>query len=134
MHLLHQQSEEVLFGHFVTMLNAAFESTLALEDEGYESASENFNIPTPLRHTPRIHHYPVMTTSPLTPPFHAAQVPAHHIINPYDASYHSVPLMMKTVLQMTFNLLTAPHHHRTSWVLHRRHAISPSIPCVMTQK
>ena len=49
MHLLHQQSEEVLFGHFVTMLNAAFLSKLALEDEGYESGSENFNIPTPLR-------------------------------------------------------------------------------------
>ena len=49
MHLLCQQSEEVLFGHFVTMLNAAFESKLPLEDKGYESGSENFNIPTPLR-------------------------------------------------------------------------------------
>ena len=48
-HLLHQQSEEVLFGHFVTMLNTAFESKLALEDEGYESGSENYNISTPLR-------------------------------------------------------------------------------------
>ena len=48
-HLLHQQSEEVLFSHFVTTLNAAFESKLALEDEEYESESENFNIPTPLR-------------------------------------------------------------------------------------
>ena len=56
MHLLCQQSEEVLFGHFVTTLNAAFESKLTLEDEGYESGSENFNIPTPLRHTTRIHH------------------------------------------------------------------------------
>ena len=56
MHLLCQQSDEVLFGHFVNTLNAAFESKLALEDEGYESGSENFNIPTPLRHTSRIHH------------------------------------------------------------------------------
>ena len=55
-HLLCQQSEEVLFGYFVTTHNAAFESKLALEDKGYESASENFNIPTPLRHTARIHH------------------------------------------------------------------------------
>ena len=54
-HLLHQQSK-VLFGHFVTTLNAAFESKLALEDKGYESGSENFNIPTPLTCTPRIHH------------------------------------------------------------------------------
>ena len=54
-HLLCQQSDEVLFGHFVTTLNATFESKLALEDEGYESGSENFNIPTPLRRTSRIH-------------------------------------------------------------------------------
>ena len=55
-HLLCQQSEEVLFGCFVTTLNAAFESKLTLEDEHYESGCENFNIPTPLRFTPRIHH------------------------------------------------------------------------------
>ena len=56
MHLLCQQSEKVLFGHFMTTLNAAFESKLTLEDEGYESGSENFNIPIPLKRTPRIHH------------------------------------------------------------------------------
>ena len=44
-----QQSNETLFSHFVTTLNAAFEHKLALEDEGYESGSENVNIPTPLR-------------------------------------------------------------------------------------
>ena len=53
---LHQQSDEILFGHFVTTLNTAFEWKLALEDEGYESDSENFNIPTPLRKMPKIHH------------------------------------------------------------------------------
>ena len=52
MHLLCQQPEEVLIGHFMTTLNAAFESKLMLEAKGYESGSENFNIPTP----PRIHH------------------------------------------------------------------------------
>ena len=56
MHLLHQQPEEVLFSHFVTMLNATFESKLVLEDEGYGSGSENFNIPTTLRCTSIIHH------------------------------------------------------------------------------
>ena len=55
-HLLCQQSNEVLFGHFMTTLNAAFESKLTLEDEGYESGSENFNIPTPLRRTSKIQH------------------------------------------------------------------------------
>ena len=52
----HQISDEILFGHFVTMLNAAFEEKSALEDEGYDSISENFNIPTPLRRTLKIHH------------------------------------------------------------------------------
>ena len=55
-HLLCQQSDEILFGHFMTPLNAAFESRPALEDEGYESGSKNFNIPTPLRRTCKIHH------------------------------------------------------------------------------
>ena len=55
-HLLHQQSDKVLLGHFMTTLNAAFESKLTLENEGYESGSENFNIPTPLRRTSKIHH------------------------------------------------------------------------------
>ena len=55
-HLLCQQSDEVLFGHFMTTLNAVFESQLTLEDQVYKSGSENFNIPTPLRRTSRIHH------------------------------------------------------------------------------
>ena len=55
-HLLCQQSDEILFGCFMTTLNAAFESKLVLEDECYESGSENFNIPTPLRRTSKIHH------------------------------------------------------------------------------
>ena len=45
--LLHQQSDEILFGHFVTMLNATFESKFTSKDKGYKSGSENFNIPTP---------------------------------------------------------------------------------------
>ena len=47
---------QILFGHFMTTLNAAFESKLALLDKGYESSSENFNISTPLRRTSKIHH------------------------------------------------------------------------------
>ena len=37
--MLCQKSDEVLFGHFVTTLNATFESKLALEDEGNNSGS-----------------------------------------------------------------------------------------------
>ena len=40
----------------MTTLNAVFESKLTLEDEGHESGSENFNIPTPFRRTSKIHH------------------------------------------------------------------------------
>ena len=56
MHLLHQQSDEILFSHFMITLNATFESKLALEDKGCDSGSEIFNIPTPLRRTFKIHH------------------------------------------------------------------------------
>ena len=38
-HPLHQQSDEILFGHFMTTLNATLESRLALEDKGYDSGS-----------------------------------------------------------------------------------------------
>ena len=55
-HTLCQQSGKISFSHFVTTLNAAFEQKFALEDEGYESSSENFNMQTPLRKTPNIHH------------------------------------------------------------------------------
>ena len=46
-----EQSDEVLFGPFLTTLNATFESKLTLKDKGYDSGSENFNVPTPLRRT-----------------------------------------------------------------------------------
>ena len=54
--MLCKQSNEVLFGCFLTTLNATFKSKLSLEDGGYDSGSENFNIPTLLRRACRIHH------------------------------------------------------------------------------
>ena len=42
------QEEEVLFGHFVTTFNDAFEYALTSEDIGYESGSESMSVP---------HHY-----------------------------------------------------------------------------
>ena len=55
-HTLCQISDKILFGCFMTMINAAFEQKLALEDEGYENSSENYNVPTPLRRTLKIQH------------------------------------------------------------------------------
>ena len=71
-HTLHQQSEEILFGHFVIALNAAFDQQLSLADEGYESSSDMIDLPTPLRKTPRIHHVSSMehvsfNPEPVTP-------------------------------------------------------------------
>ena len=39
--------------------------------------------------------FPVMTTSPLIPLLNTVQLPASHIANLCDGSYHSVHLMMK---------------------------------------
>ena len=73
-------SDEILFGHFVIALNAAFDQQLSLADEGYESGSDTIDLPTPLRKTPCIYHVssmehasfnPVPTTPcsiPQTPP------------------------------------------------------------------
>ena len=55
-HMLCQLFEDVLFGHFVIALNAAFNQQLSLADEGYESGSNSADLPTPLQETPCIHH------------------------------------------------------------------------------
>ena len=51
----------------MTTLNAAVESKLVLEDEGYDGGSENFNIPTPLRRTSKIHHVSSVETASFGP-------------------------------------------------------------------
>ena len=66
-HTLCQQSDEILFSHFVTTLKATFECKLALEYEGYESSSEDFNIPTPLRRTSKICHISNVKNGPFNP-------------------------------------------------------------------
>ena len=48
----------------MTTLNEAFETELAQEGEGYESGSENFNIPTPLSRAPRIYHVSTVDDHP----------------------------------------------------------------------
>ena len=40
----------------MTTLNDAFEIELTHEDEGYDSVSENFHIPTPLTRALRVYH------------------------------------------------------------------------------
>ena len=55
-HTLCQLPEDVLFGCFVIVLNAAFTQQLSFADEGYESGSDTMDLPTPLRKTPHILH------------------------------------------------------------------------------
>ena len=66
-HALHQQSNEIPFGHFVIALNAAFDQQLSLADEGYESSSDTIDLTTPLRKTPRIHHVSSMEHASFDP-------------------------------------------------------------------
>ena len=66
-HMLHQQSDKILFGCFVITLNAAFDQQLLLTDEGYESSSDTIDLPSPLRKTPRIHHVSSMEHASFNP-------------------------------------------------------------------
>ena len=50
----------------MTTLNATFEGKLASENKGYESSSENFNIPTPLQKHPGSTTFPASITPLLT--------------------------------------------------------------------
>ena len=66
-HTFHQQSNEILFGHFVIALNAAFDQQLSLTDEGYKSGSDMIDLPTPLRKTSRFHHVSSMEHTSFDP-------------------------------------------------------------------
>ena len=132
MYLLCQQYEEVLFGHFVTTLNAAFECKLMLEDEGYESESENFNLPTPFRHTPRIHHISSddnISFNPITP--HSTGTSLSHC-KPFGCqlSFRTSDDEESATVDILPTYSTTPPQNPLG--LHNRHATSPSILCVMT--
>ena len=66
-HTLHQLPEDVLFGHFVIALNAAYTQQLSLADEGYKSGSNTADLPTPLQKTPCIHHVSSMEYASFDP-------------------------------------------------------------------
>ena len=72
----------------MTTLNDAFEIELTQQDEGYESGSESFHIPTPLIRAPRAYHVSTVDElsfnlenfgqSPTTPMQHAKLSPCRH--------------------------------------------------------
>ena len=108
-HSLCQQSNEILFDCFVTTLNAAFESKLALEDEGYESGRGNFNISTPLRRISKIHHVSSVENAsfdpdPVTP--HSTGTRESHCRPVCRCLTYSFSEMMMIPLLMRFHPLT----------------------------
>ena len=71
-HTFHQQSDKILFNHFVITLNVAFDQQLSLAGEGYENSSDTVDLPTHLRKTPRIHNvssieHALFDPEPVTP-------------------------------------------------------------------
>ena len=95
----------------MTTLNAAFESKLALEDEGYESGSEIFNIPTPLKWTSKIHHissveFASFDPDPVTPCSFSSResyhrpVYRHLTFNSSEEDDDVIPAVMMSSLQM----------------------------------
>ena len=66
-HTLSQQSDEILFGHFVIALNSAFDQQLSQSDEAYKSGSDTIDLPTPLKKTPCIHHVSSMEHTSFDP-------------------------------------------------------------------
>ena len=65
-HTLHQLPKEILFGCFVLALNAAFMQHLFLQDEGYDSGS-NEDVLTPLCTIPHIHHVSSLDNASFNP-------------------------------------------------------------------
>ena len=132
MHLLHQQPDEVLFGQFVTTLNATFESKLSLEDEGYESGSENFNIPNPLRRGSKIYHvssveHASFDPNPVTPcstsirESHSRPVCRHLT---YSSSEDDDDTTREDPISWQYLTSTIPHKHFSAAILpvcHPRH-------------
>ena len=81
---------KILLGCFMTTLNHTFERTFNLEDEGYQSGNEDFNIPTPLRWTSRVHHVSSNENISLQS-FHSM----HHSYIPVDPQTHTTPLIIQ---------------------------------------
>ena len=96
-HTLCQLSEDVLFGCFVIALNAAFTQQLSLADEGYESGSDNADLPTPLWMTAHIHHMSSME---------------HASFNPVHTTPHSIATITYHSSSQT---PTRPVHHCLSF-------------------
>ena len=84
-YMLHQQSDEVLFGHFMTTLNAAFESNLPLKMKAMTVVVKILTYPHHLEEPPSFTMFPVKNMHPLfqTQSHHTAQVSENHTTDCY---------------------------------------------------
>ena len=60
---------------FCNSLNAAFTQQLSLTDEGYESGTDNNDLPTPLRKTLRVPHISSLEHTSFNPELVTPQTP-----------------------------------------------------------
>ena len=128
-HILHQQSDEILFSCFMTMLNDTFESKLSFEGKGYESCSENFNIPTPLWRTFKIHHVSSVENASFDP------VPVTPCTSSlYVEDWHTTPLMMMTTQKMIILPLAMYHKYSTMHLIHEYYLPGTSFMLPFTWK
>ena len=100
------------------MLNAAFESKLALEDDGYEIGSENFNIPTHSEKHPGSTSFPVLKMPLLTQFQLHHPVPEIHDSDLYAEDWHTAPQMMMTPQKMRPLSISVHHKCRTTHMIH----------------
>ena len=104
---LWNQPKEILFGHFVTTLNHAFEQTLALEDKDMRVAVKISTFPLLSDKCPEFTMFPVMRTFPSILPLHIPQLHTSQATNLYAVTYHSAVLMRRAPQQSTAPCL---HH------------------------
>ena len=123
--------EEILSGHFLTTLNDTSEIELAQEDEGYESGSENFYIPTPISWAPRVYYintvddfsfnpvYFVKSPTPLDQ--NAELLPHRQMLQPHipPPGVHQLrwwePCQIQWTMQPTFQCQGQRSNHQGRW-------------------
>ena len=129
--MLHQQSDKILFSHFVTTLNAAFESKLALEDEGYESSSEIFNIPTPLWRTSRIHHISSIKNASFDPvpvsPCHIRDLQLRPVCRKLTYSSSDDDDTTEDRVPSPYSASQVQNHTHDPWALSSKHTLHASV-------
>ena len=110
---IHNIPEKILFGHFVTTLNATFETDLAQEDEGYESGSVSINSHMPLHRnwestmSQKEKHSPLILQTLVNHQPHQSTMKKPHLADTDVAAVHAAnwcsPVLVMKVPRDTMN-------------------------------